>query len=48
ARGHMGGRPTLLDNRQVKRMIEMYNSKKILLVKSVKSMKLVDLHFIII
>ena len=28
ARGHMGGRPTLLDNRQIKRMIEMYNSKK--------------------
>jgi DNA invertase Pin-like site-specific DNA recombinase len=28
ARGHMGGRPTLLDNRQIKRMIEMYDSKK--------------------
>ena len=28
ARGHMGGRPTLLDNRQIKRMIEMYNAKK--------------------
>ncbi|MBY0379338.1 MAG: recombinase family protein [Burkholderiales bacterium] len=28
ARGHMGGRPALLDNRQIKRMIEMYNSKK--------------------
>ncbi len=28
ARGHMGGRPSLLDNRQIKRMIEMYDSKK--------------------
>jgi DNA invertase Pin-like site-specific DNA recombinase len=28
ARGHMGGRPALLDNRQIKRMIEMYDSKK--------------------
>ena len=28
ARGHMGGRPSLLDNRQIKRMIEMYNEKK--------------------
>ena len=24
----MGGRPALLDNRQIKRMIEMYDSKK--------------------
>lgn len=28
ARGHMGGRPSLLDNRQIKRMIEMYDAKK--------------------
>ena len=28
ARGHMGGRPSLLDKRQIKRMIEMYDSKK--------------------
>lgn len=28
ARGHMGGRPSLLDNRQIKRMIEMYNEQK--------------------
>ena len=28
ARGHLGGRPVLLDNRQIKRMIEMYESKK--------------------
>ena len=28
SRGHMGGRPALLDNRQIKRMIEMYDSKK--------------------
>ena len=28
ARGRLGGRPSLLDNRQIKRMIEMYNEKK--------------------
>lgn len=28
ARGHMGGRPSLLDNRQIKRMIEMYDEQK--------------------
>lgn len=28
ARGHMGGRPSLLDNRQIKRMLEMYDAKK--------------------
>lgn len=28
ARGHMGGRPSLLDSRQIKRMIEMYDAKK--------------------
>ncbi len=28
ARGRMGGRPPLLDNRQINRMIEMYNEQK--------------------
>ena len=28
ARGRMGGRPPLLDNRQIKRMIEMYDAQK--------------------
>ncbi|MDP3704977.1 MAG: recombinase family protein [Legionellaceae bacterium] len=28
ARGRMGGRPSLLDNRQIKRMIEMYEEQK--------------------
>lgn len=28
ARGRLGGRPSLLDNRQIKRMIAMYNEKK--------------------
>lgn len=28
ARGRMGGRPSLLDNRQIKRMIEMYEEEK--------------------
>ena len=28
ARGRMGGRPSLLDNRQIKRMIEMYDEQK--------------------
>ena len=28
ARARLGGRPSLLDNRQIKRMIEMYNEKK--------------------
>lgn len=28
ARGKMGGRPPLLDNRQINRMIEMYNEQK--------------------
>lgn len=28
ARGHLGGRPALLDNRQIKRMIQMYDEKK--------------------
>lgn len=28
ARGHNGGRPSLLDTRQVKRMIEMYKAQK--------------------
>ena len=28
ARGRLGGRPSLLDNRQIKRMIEMYNEQK--------------------
>lgn len=28
ARGKMGGRPPLLDTRQVNRMIEMYNDQK--------------------
>ena len=27
-RGHMGGRPPLLDNRQINRMIEMYDEEK--------------------
>lgn len=28
ARGRMGGRPPMLDNRQINRMIEMYNEQK--------------------
>ena len=28
ARGRMGGRPPQLDNRQINRMIEMYNEQK--------------------
>jgi DNA invertase Pin-like site-specific DNA recombinase len=28
ARGRMGGRPSLLDNRQIKRMIQMYDEQK--------------------
>jgi DNA invertase Pin-like site-specific DNA recombinase len=28
ARGRLGGRPTLLDNRQINRMIEMYDEQK--------------------
>lgn len=28
ARGRMGGRPPMLDNRQIARMIEMYNEQK--------------------
>ena len=28
ARGRLGGRPALLDNRQIKRMIEMYDEQK--------------------
>ena len=28
ARGRMGGRPPLLDNRQITRMVEMYNEQK--------------------
>ena len=28
ARGRMGGRPSMLDNRQINRMLEMYNEQK--------------------